>query len=175
MVERLVGNKAIRLVKGDITELEVDVFVHDITADLKLGSGYGSAIQQRGGIVIQKELDEVGHLPVGEATMTQAGILKADFIIHANGPKFKEQDEEGKLRSAVKASLKLADEKGLARIALPPMGTGMYQVPMDLCARVMVDTVTEHLANGSTLEEVLIVVQDTREYVPFEAKMQEGV
>jgi O-acetyl-ADP-ribose deacetylase (regulator of RNase III) len=175
MVERRVGNKTIRLVKGDITELEIDVFVHDITEDLKLGSGYGSAIQQRGGIVIQKELDEVGHLPVGEATMTQAGILKADFIIHANGPKFKEPDEESKLRSAVKASLKLADDKGLARIAFPPIGTGMYQVPMDLCARVMVDTVAEHLANGSTLEEVLFVVQDTREYVPFEAKIQEGV
>ena len=175
MVERLVGNKAIRLVTGDITEMEIDVFVHDITEDLKLGSGYGSAIQQRGGIVIQKELDEVGHLPVGEATMTQAGILKADFIIHTNGPKFKEPDEEDKLRNAVKASLKLADEKGLARIAFPPIGTGMYQVPMDLCARVMVDTVAEHLANGSTLEEVLIVVQDTREFLPFEAKMQEGV
>jgi len=175
MVERSIGNKSIRLVKGDITEMEVDAFVHDITEDLKLGSGFGSAIQQRGGIVIQKELEEVGTLPVGQATMTQAGILKADFIIHANGPKFKEEDEEGKLRSAIKASLRLADEKGLARLAIPPMGTGMYQVPMDLCARVLVDTVSEHLANGSTLDEVMIVVQDTREYLPFEAKMQEGI
>jgi len=175
MVERSVGNTSIRLVKGDITEMEVDAFVHDITEDLKLGSGFGSAIQQRGGIVIQKELDEIGHLPVGHATMTQAGILKADYIIHANGPKFKEEDEEGKLRNAVKASLKLADDKGLTRLAFPPMGTGMYQVPMELCARVMVDTVAEHLANGSALEEVLIVVQDTREYGPFEAKIEEGV
>jgi hypothetical protein len=39
---------------------------------------------------------------------------------------------------------------------------------------VTVDTVTEHLKNGSGLEEVLIVVQDTREYSPFEAKFKEG-
>lgn len=174
MVERAVGGKRVSLVKGDITELDVDAFVHDITEDLKLGSGFGSAIQQRGGIVIQKELDQVGHLPVGQAVITQAGILKAEYIIHANGPKFKEENEEGKLRSAVKSSLALADEKGLKKLAFPAMGTGIYQVPMDLCARVMVDTVVEHLANGSSLDEVFFVVQDTREYGPFEAKIREG-
>ena len=175
MVEKRFGDKVMRLVKGDISELEVDAFVHDITEDLKLGSGFGSAIQQRGGIVIQKELDAHGHLPVGEAVITQAGILKAEYIIHTNGPKFKEEDEEGKLRSAVRSVLRIADEKGVKRLAIPPIGTGLYQVPLDLCARVMVDTVSEHLSNGSTVDEVLFVVQDTREYVPFEAKIQEGV
>lgn len=174
MVEKAIGNKKMRLVKADITELEVDAFVHDITGDLKLGSGFGSAIQQRGGIVIQKELDEHGHLDVGDAVITQAGILKASYIIHANGPKFKEEDEEGKLRSAVQAALRLADDKQMQSIAFPAIGTGLYQVPADLCARVMVDTVAEHLRNGSTLDEVLFVVRDTREYSPFEARMQEG-
>jgi O-acetyl-ADP-ribose deacetylase (regulator of RNase III) len=174
MVEKRVGDRVIRLVKGDITEMEVDAFVHDITEDLKLGSGFGGAIQQRGGIIIQKELDEFGHLPVGEAVITQAGILKAEYIIHTNGPKFKEEDEEGKLRSAVKAVLRIADDKGIKRLAIPPIGTGLYQVPMDLCARVLVDTVSEHLSNGSGVDEVLLVVQDTREYKPFEAKFQEG-
>ena len=59
-------------------------------------------------------------------------------------------------------------------MAFPPIGTGLYQVPMDLCATVLVDTVAEHLANGSSLDEVLIVVQDTREFEPFAAKIQEG-
>ena len=51
----------------------------------------------------------------------------------------------------------------------------MYQVPLDLCADVMVETISRHLANGSSLDEVLIVVQDPREIPPFEAKIQEGV
>jgi O-acetyl-ADP-ribose deacetylase (regulator of RNase III) len=51
----------------------------------------------------------------------------------------------------------------------------MYQVPLDLCAKVMIDTISRHLANGSNLEEVLIVVQDPREITPFEAKFKEGV
>ena len=65
MVTRNIGDKKFQLVGGDITELEVDAFVFDITDDVKLGSGYGAAIQQRGGIVIQKQLDEIGGCPTG--------------------------------------------------------------------------------------------------------------
>jgi len=174
MAEKKIGDKFLRLVRGDITDMEVEAFVFDITEDVKLGSGFGGAIQQRGGIVIQKRLDEIGSCPTGEAIVTEAGILKADWIIHANGPKFREEDEEAKLRKAVKSALARANEKGIKRLAFPPIGTGLYQVPLDLCTRVMVDTISEHLANGSTLEEVLIVAPDNREFNPFKAKIEEG-
>jgi O-acetyl-ADP-ribose deacetylase (regulator of RNase III) len=174
MAEKKIGNKVLRLVREDITDMEVEAFVFDITEDVRLGSGFGGAIQQRGGIVIQKQLDEIGSCPTGEAVVTEAGILKADWIIHANGPKFREEDEEAKLRKTVQSALSRANEKGIKRLAFPPMGTGLYQVPLDLCSRVMVDTISEHLANGSTLEEVLIVAPDNREFNPFKAKIEEG-
>jgi O-acetyl-ADP-ribose deacetylase (regulator of RNase III) len=174
MVEKQIGEKVLRLVRADITEIEVEAFVFDITEDVKLGSGFGGAIQQRGGVVIQKQLDEIGSCPTGEAVVTEAGILKADWIIHANGPKFREEDEEAKLRKTVQSALSRAEEKGVKRLAFPPIGTGLYQVPLDLCTRVMVDTISEHLANGSTLEEVLLVAPDNREFNPFKAKIEEG-
>jgi len=172
-VERRIGNGVVRLVRGDITEVEVDAFVYDITSDVKLGSGIGGAIQQRGGVVIQKELDAIGSCPVGEAVVTGAGLLTATSIIHVNGPKFREDDEEGKLRKATRSALERAAERGFESIALPPIGTGLYQVPMELCARVMLDSVAEHLRNGTTLREVLFVLPDTREYGPFEKKLGE--
>ena len=174
MAEKKIGNKVLRLVRGDITDMEIEAFVFDITDDVKLGSGFGGAIQQRGGIVIQKQLDEIGSCPTGEAVVTEAGILKADWIIHANGPKFREEDEESKLRKTVQSALARAEEKGVKRLAFPPIGTGLYQVPLDLCSRVMVDTISAHLANGSTLEEVLIVAPDNREFNPFKAHIEEG-
>ena len=174
MVKRVIGDKVMRLVHADITELDVEAFVFDIESDMKLGAGFGSAIQRRGGIVIQKELDEIGSCPTGEAVVTQAGILKADYIIHVNGPKFREDDEEGKLRSATKNALRRADEKGIKRLAFPPIGTGLYQVPMDLCVQVMVDTVADHLRNGTGLEEVLIVTMDEREFNPFKQAIEGG-
>jgi O-acetyl-ADP-ribose deacetylase (regulator of RNase III) len=174
MAEKQIGKKVLRLVRGDITDMEIEAFVFDITEDVKLGSGFGGAIQQRGGIVIQKQLDEIGSCPTGEAVVTEAGILKADWIIHANGPKFREEDEKGKLRKTVQSALARAEEKGVKRLAFPPMGTGLYQVPLDLCTRVMVETISQHLANGSTLDEVLIVAPDNREFNPFKAKIEEG-
>ena len=173
-MERKIGERAIRVVRDDITDMDVDAFVYDITEDAKLGSGHGSAIQQRGGVKIQEALDEVGGCSVGEALITTGGLLKAKHIIHANGPKFCEPDEEGKLRRATQAALRLADENGLETLAFPPMGSGLYQVPVDLCARVMVDTVAEHLAGETSLREVLFAIPDTRERGAFEARIQEG-
>lgn len=174
MVSRSNGSATVRLVRGDITELEVDAFVFDITENAKLGSGFGGAIQQRGGVAIQKELDAIGAVPTGEAVVTQAGLLKADWIIHTNGPKFREPDEEGKLRRSLEAVLARAAEKGVKRLAIPPIGTGLYQVPIDLCARVTVEIVDHHLQNGSGLEEVLLVARDGREWEPFRAQVEKG-
>jgi O-acetyl-ADP-ribose deacetylase (regulator of RNase III) len=174
MVEKRIGDRVIRLVIGDITDLEIDAFVYDITEDAKLGSGYGSAITARGGKAVQNELDSIGSCPTGEAIVTTAGKLKAGRIIHVNGPKFHEPDTEGKLRRATESALRKAEENGVTRLALPPIGTGLYQVPLDLCARVMVDAVARHLANGSSLEEVVFVALDNREYKPLESVIRGG-
>jgi O-acetyl-ADP-ribose deacetylase (regulator of RNase III) len=173
-VEQRIGERVVRIVRDDITGMDVDAFVFDITEDLKLGAGHGSAIQQRGGVKIQEALDAIGRCPVGDAVITTGGLLKAKHIIHANGPKFCEPDEEGKLRRATEAALRLADENGVKTLAFPPMGTGLYQVPVELSARVLIETVAKHLAGETGLEQVLFVVPDTRERVPFEARMREG-
>jgi O-acetyl-ADP-ribose deacetylase (regulator of RNase III) len=163
-----------RLVSGDITTMEVEAFVFDITPNMKLGSGFGGAIQQRGGIVIQKDLDQIGSCPVGEAVITQAGLLKAKHIIHVNGPKFREEDEESKLDRTTRSALRLANEKGIRQLAFPPIGTGLYQVPLDLCARVMAKAVSDHLRSKTSLDEVLFVAADSREYDPFKKELERG-
>lgn len=174
MVKKKIGKRVIRLVVGDIADLDVDAFVYDITEDAKLGSGYGGAIASRAGKVVQDELDAIGSCPKGEAIITSAGKMKADKIIHVNGPKFFEPDEKKKLRKATKAALALAEKNDIKRMAFPPIGTGLYQVDLELCAEVLVDTISKHLEGKSKLEEVLLVALDTREFKPFEAHMAGG-
>ncbi len=174
MVERRIGNRVIRVVRGDITDMEVDAFVYDITADCKLSAGYGGAIATRGGKVVQDELNAVGALPTGEAVVTTGGKMKAKFIIHVNGPKFHEPDTRGKLTKAVESALKRADEKELATVAFPPIGTGLYQVPLDLCASVLFETVRRHLEGPTSLKEVLFDANDSREYKPLAAAVEGG-
>ena len=173
-VEKNVGDGVIRVVQGDIADMEVEAFVYDITEDAKLGTGYGGAITARAGKVVQDELDAIGSCPKGEAIITSAGEMKCKHIIHVNGPKFHEPDQEGKLRSAVQNALKRAEENGLTQIAFPPIGTGFYQVDLQMCAKLMVDTVTEHLKGETSLKEVLFVGLDTREVKPLEANVAQG-
>ena len=161
----------VRLIKGDITELDVDAFVFYAHPDLALGSGFGGAISVRGGPSIQQELNELGPVETCQAVVTEAGKLKASFIVHAVGPRFNEEDTEGKLRTTVLNSLKAAEERGVKRIALPAMGAGFYTVPLDVCARVMAAAIKTYLEGETEIQEVFICVADRREFTPFETQL----
>ena len=174
MTQKKIGNRTISLVRGDITDLDVQAFVYDITEDAQIGTGYGGAIAQRGGPSVQQELEAIGSCPTGEAVVTSAGSMKAKHIIHVNGPKFHYPDTPDKLRRATRAALQRAEETGITQLAFPPVGTGLYQVPLDLCAEVMVGTVEEHLSGDGRLEEVLFVALDTREFEPLQAQIEGG-
>ena len=167
--ESPVSRDVIRLVKGDITELDADAFVFYARPDLVLGSGFGTAISVRGGPAVQQELAELGPVPVGEAVVTGAGNLRATWIIHAVGPRFQEEGTEAKLRATVLSVLRRAEERGIARLALPAMGAGYYGIPNDVCARVMLGAIRDHLAGPTGLAEVVVCVLDTPQFTSFEA------
>jgi len=166
-----VNRTTIRLTKADVTDIEVDAFVFYAQPDLVLGAGFGNAISVRGGPTIQKELETLAPVATGEAVVSAAGNLKANFIIHAVGPRFQEEDTEGKLRTTMLNSLKRAEENGAERIAFPAMGAGYYGIPYDLCARVMVEAITEHLKGETGIRELIICVLDTPQYQAFHARM----
>jgi O-acetyl-ADP-ribose deacetylase (regulator of RNase III) len=169
-----VKNGIIRLKIVDITDLDIECFVYYATDNLKLGSGFGGAITVRGGPSIQKELDPLAPIEPGQAVISSAGELKAKHIIHVNGPKFQEEQIESKLKTAITNALRLADEKGITRLALPPMGAGFYGVPLPDSARITLGTVKEYLdSNNTKLEEVVICVNDNREYKPFRSQLDD--
>ena len=169
--ELQVKDSRMRLIKGDITDIEAESFVYYAREDLSLGSGYGNAIAMRGGPTIQEELKELGPKEVTEAVITSAGNMKVNKIIHAVGPKFQEQDLPEKLRKTIINVLKLADEQGIKQISFPAMGAGFYGVPLDESAEITISTIKDYLQNGSKIQDVIICLLDTREYVPFQKKL----
>jgi O-acetyl-ADP-ribose deacetylase (regulator of RNase III) len=163
---------AVRLVRDDITLLEVDAFVYYARPDLALGSGFGGAIALRGGATVQKELSQLaadGPIAVGEAVVTDAGKLPAKHIIHAVGPRFREPDIEGKLRRTVRRCLERARDAGVSSIAFPAMGCGYHMIPPTVSARVMVEALSG--PEAATLEDIVICVYDTPQYQAFEAAL----
>jgi O-acetyl-ADP-ribose deacetylase (regulator of RNase III) len=166
-----VGKSTMRLIKGDITDLEINSFVYYAAENLLLGSGYGTAISMRGGPGVQEELKQHGSKEVTEVVVTQAGEMKADYIIHAVGPKFQEEGLPDKLRATIVNALKAAEDKGINAVAFPAMGVGFYGVPLPQSAEITLGTIADYLKGDSKIDDVAVVLMDNREYKPFEQKI----
>ncbi len=166
-----INQTAVRLTRDDPTDIEVDAFVYYAVEDLTVGSGFGTAISVRGGPSIAKALEQLAPVAVGEAVVTAAGNMKAQHIIHAVGPKFQEENTEGKLQSTVENTLKRAEEKGVQRIAFPAMGAGYYGIAPDVSARVMLQVIKAHLEGSTGIKALIICVLDTPQYDAFQAQI----
>jgi O-acetyl-ADP-ribose deacetylase (regulator of RNase III) len=167
-----VGSSVIELVKGDITELEVDAIVNAANSSLKMGGGVAGAILRKGGWSIQGECDRISYCPVGGAVITGAGRLKARYVIHAVGPRMGEGDEDDKLRSATLSSLKLAEQHNVGSIAFPAISTGIFGFPKDRCAKIMLRAAVEYLQRGSRIERVVFCLYDDETYRMFEGELK---
>ncbi|MDH5815394.1 MAG: macro domain-containing protein [Candidatus Nezhaarchaeota archaeon] len=167
-----IDGKKLKLAKGDITDLEVDVIVNAANERLKLGGGVAGAILRKGGWEIQEECDRIGYCPVGEAVVTGAGRLKAKYVIHAVGPRYGEGDEDTKLRNATLNSLKRAEERNVRSIAFPAISTGIFGFPKDRCADIMLRTIIEYLKGDTCLKEVIMCLYDDETYRIFEDKLK---
>ena len=69
-------------------------------------------------------------------------------------------------------ALKIASEKGIEKIAFPPMGTGFYGVSLKTCAQVMLKSIKKHISQKSSLKEIVICVLDNREYKAFQEEWE---
>jgi O-acetyl-ADP-ribose deacetylase (regulator of RNase III) len=136
---KLDNNKILRLVKGDITERNIDVIVNAANSYLKHGGGVAAAIVRKGGQVIQEESDKIGFVSVGSAVITSSGKLPCKAVIHTVGPRMGEGDEDNKLLRAVQCTLALAAKKGFKSISMPAISSGIFGFPKDKCAKILVE------------------------------------
>jgi O-acetyl-ADP-ribose deacetylase (regulator of RNase III) len=164
----------IRLEEGDISTAEVEAIVNAANTELVLGSGVAGAIRERGGPTIQAECDRVGPIGLGEAVITGAGDLPADYVVHAAGMQLGRVVSEESLRASVRNSLALACERGLRSIAFPAIGTGVGGFPVQRCAEIMLEETEKHLAGETSLEEVRFVLFGEPTYRIFEQVQDAG-
>jgi O-acetyl-ADP-ribose deacetylase (regulator of RNase III) len=175
MIQTKINESILKVDKGDLTTLDIEAFVFYARNDLQLGSGFGNAIAVRGGPSIQEELKQHLQKSTGDVVITCAGQLKAKYIIHAVGPKFQEDEIEEKLKETIKNSLKVAEDKGITKIAFPPMGAGFYGIPLDTCANIMINIISNYLLGNTSIAEVLICVMDNKEYNAFRKYLDEKI
>ena len=147
---------------GDITSEGVDAIVNPANDLLMHGLGLAKSIVHKGGCEIINESRKLmierryKPLEVGEAVYTGAGDLPCKFVIHAVGPEWHKQSEKRTLQLLDKAcfeSLHLASALQLSSVALPAISSGVFGVPISVCAIAMLNAIEVFLAYLNKLNE----------------------
>lgn len=159
---------ALTIVRGDITDQDVDAIVNAANEHLAGGSGVCGRIFERAGW--QQMADAcaaLGGCPTGEVRTTPGFALAARWVIHAVGPVWHggRSCEEDLLRGAYRSALAEAERLGAASVAFPVLSTGVYGYPLDAGCRVAFETLRD---TPTTVTDLRIVAFDDATWRAFE-------
>jgi O-acetyl-ADP-ribose deacetylase len=147
----LPGGRRLLLVENDLLAEPVDAIVNAANGQLAHGGGVAGAISRAAGPALDRDgriyVERNGPIASGEAVVTTAGELPFAGVIHAVGPRWGEGEEEAKLARAVANALLRAHERGWHSVSLPAISSGIFGVPLDVCARAYVAGVRSHFAD----------------------------
>ena len=161
--------------KDDITRIRVDAIVNAANTGLLGGGGVDGAIHRVGGPTIMDACQRIrqlqGGCSTGDAVITTAGNLPADYVIHTVGPVWKHgrADEKRMLRLCYENSLKLADRHRVMSISFPNISTGIYGFPKQNAAQIAIDAVLNYFeATNSSIAQLNFICFDNENYTIYQ-------
>ncbi len=148
------------VVRGDITEQDVDAIVNAANTRMRGGGGVDGAIHRAAGPGLLRECIErfPSGLATGDAGWTTGGNLPARWVIHTVGPNHTAGERDrALLESCYRRVLQVADELGARRVAFPLISAGVYGWPRKDAVAAAVETIA---ATPTDVEEVRLVAFD---------------
>lgn len=162
----------IRVVVDDIAFVQADAVIRPATATLEPTASALRHLEEVGGAALQKQLQAQQALAVGAAVVTSAGELPAEFVIHAVIRSVTEAVSPAGVRRALTSAMQRAVDWQLARVTIPPLGTGAGNLAVEDAARVMIEVLSQHTAVAAYPKDVAIVVENEEEKRVFEALLR---
>lgn len=157
-----INNTALELIKGDITDEDVDVIVNAANSALAGGGGVDGAIHAKAGTGVITETKEKypEGCKTGDAKITKGYNLKAKYIIHTVGPIYRggHKNEADLLKNAYQNSLLLAKENNLKTISMPSISTGVYSYPLKEASNIALKSVIEIIKEKDFFDRVRFVL-----------------
>ena len=168
-------DKRIHLIKGDITDLDVNAIVNAANSSLLGGGGVDGAIHRAAGPQLLNECRTLNGCNTGEAKITKGYNLKAKYVIHTVGPVWSggKYNEDQLLRNCYLNSLKLAVGNEISSIAFPSISTGVYGFPFERACKTALETVNGFLQNNTSIEEVYLVAFSRSDFEKYNTILED--
>lgn len=155
---------AFKIVRNDITKMNIEAIVNTANEQVKVGSGCDIAVYKAAGYdqLLDYRKKYIGVVSEGKAFITPGFGLNAKFIIHTVSPLYIDgkSGEEEKLRDCYKNSLKIAKENGIKEIAFPLISTGSFKYPKEEGMRIAIDEINRFLLTNEM--DITLVVFDSK-------------
>jgi len=158
-------NPSIKIIKADITQLQVDAIVNAANNSLTGGGGVDGAIHKAGGKDLTEACRQLKGCETGNSKITLGFNLPSKFVIHTVGPVWNNgtQNEEQLLTSCYKTALELAVQNNISTIAFPSISTGAYRFPFEKATLIAISIINEFLRDNNTIKEVFLVAFSDRD------------
>lgn len=152
-----------QIIRHDITKVKADAVVNTANPMPRIGRGTDSAIYAAAGK--QRLLAArmaIGEIAPGQAAVTPAFDLDANYIIHTVGPAWVDgrQGEREILHSCYEKSLALAAEFQCGSVAFPLIASGVYGFPKDEALHIALAEIGKFLLVHEM--NVILVIFDQR-------------
>lgn len=165
----------LEIVQGDITQQDTVAIGNAANSALAGGGGVDGAIHRAGGPALMSELKaRYQGCPTGSAVITGGGNLKAEFVIHAVGPRYSGSPKDPDLlASAYRKSLELCTQNKISSVAFPSISTGIYGYPVKEASRIALKTVIDYLKDHPEIKLVRFVLFDSNTFGVYERTLKE--
>lgn len=164
----------LKVIQGDITDLKVDAIVNAANNSLSGGCGVDGAIHRAAGPELLEECKKLGGCSTGQAKVTRAYGLQAQYVIHAVGPVWRggAKGEPQLLASCYECSLQLALDYNIKSIAFPAISCGIYGYPVSQAVNIAVKETANFLELHNQIEEVYFVCFDQSTFEAYQQAVQ---
>jgi len=169
-----IGEIRLYAVQGSLTKVEADAIVSSDDVNGLMNSRSARAIRRDGGIEIEAESTAYPR-HAGEAWVTKGGKLHVRRIIHVAVLKPNSSTDALLVERSLRNALRLANEEGLRNMALPPLGTGRSNFPLDESIRISRQAVSELPKTNGSLESIAFVLFTPEQFNGFRAAYRAAI
>jgi len=137
----------ISAVLGDITTIPTQAIVNSANPSLLAGGGVCGAIHRAAGPDLEATCKQIGRIDPGQAVLTEAFDLPAEYVIHAIAPRYLDgsRGEVEVLVETYRSICGLVEQHGITTLSIPSIGTGIYRFPLELAVKTALEILDEVL------------------------------